>query len=61
MYAIKHFNGRGYCYFSHFGLLGMAEYVGKSQTERIRKFDTKKEATLFVRQMLSGKHSIVKI
>lgn len=48
-------------YFSRIGLWGMQEYVGKK--ENARHFETKKEATLYIRQMLDrpSKHKAVKI
>ena len=47
-------------YFSKFGLWGMQEYSNK---DKAMKFDTKKEAQLYIRQMLNrpSKHKAVKV
>lgn len=61
MYVIEYFNGMGLCYFSRFNSWGMEEYVGKRYPDRMMKFETKKEAAAWAKQMLRGKHSIVKL
>ncbi len=61
MYVIEHLDGETRYYFSRFGPLGMAEYVAKSYPEKMRKFETKKEASIFAKQMLRGKHSVIEI